>query len=499
MFSDFIEKDKKMKRFFFSLLLVCIFSLSACMQAPQSSPAPGETARPTDAVLSPAMPAANTPTQMPPAPSDVPTPVQVKPGGPELAAIQAMSAKYNIPVGDIQLIKSQPIAWPNGCLGVVLPGVMCTSQIVDGFKVTLEANGKQFEYHTNQNGTIALDAAQLLATIKLAVFGSNQTVSLVDPNIPLGPTYNPAFNGFLPSGGSVNGTANVLDFSKGPEAVAMDVNGTRSLSFIKKPTYALAVWRGGESSQPRLGWGTQPTDTSNPSILQISNADGTQIETLLTEPAVPSRPTQLLAEFWSVDGQSLYFSKEPVGIGGYIIFSGASNLYKIDISTKVVTELIPQGSGSGPMICLDALSGDYRFVADHCTKNVITIRDLNNNASTTIQTPSEVTGFNLVGSARFSPDGKRLAFAMAKGDPGDEQGWLAISDGTSGSSKLIYTSQAGTYFIIHGWLDDQTLLLESHNLKCNPTCDYELWTINVDGSNLTKVAQGSFLAIMDNR
>jgi hypothetical protein len=336
-----------------------------------------------------------------------------------------------------------------------------------------------------------------LATLKFAVFGSDQAVSLVNPAIPLGPTYNPAFNGFLPAGGSAGGVAYVLDFSNGSRALALDGSGSRELSFVKNPNYGLAVWPGAAGVPARLAWGTQLMDASNPSILQISSVDGSQLETLVTGDANPSRPVQLVAEFWSADGQLLYYSLEPVGIGGYITFAGGSNLYKVNIATKEVTALIPQTTS---MICLDALSGDYRFVADHCAKTSLTIRDLNNGgAVTNIQPPADAKEFNFVGSARFSPDGSRLAYALAKGDPSDEQGWLAVSDLASGVSKLIYTGQPGLYYTIAGWLDDQTLLLESHGLKCDPTCSNQLWTIGLDGSNLAMVADGSFLAVVDNR
>ena len=110
--------------------------------------------------------------------------------------------------------------------------------------------------------------------------------------------------------------------------------------------------------------------------------------------------------------------------------------------------------------CLDALSGDYRFVADHCTPNTITIRDLSSGASSSIQPPAAAAGARLLGSARFSPDGKRLAFALAVGDPNAEKGWVAVSDGTGGASRLILTGQPGLIYTVIGWLDDQTVLVQ---------------------------------------
>jgi hypothetical protein len=93
------------------------------------------------------------------------------------------------------------------------------------------------------------------------------------------------------------------------------------------------------------------------------------------------------------------------------------------------------------MICLDELSSDERLVADHCAQTAITIRDLSGGQTSTIQPPTAASGFSLVGGARFSPDLTRVASALAKRDPSNEQGWVAISDGLSGGSKLTVTGQ----------------------------------------------------------
>jgi WD40 repeat protein len=337
------------------------------------------------------------------------------------------------------------------------------------------------------------------ATIQLVVYTSDRTIRIVDPHIPLIPTYNSIFNSLLPSGGSAAGTAYVLDSTNQAKVVAIGTNGAHDLSFIQNPTtYGLAIWQGDSGGQPRLAWGTQLTDSTPSSILQISALDGSQLETLLTQ-GTTTPPLQLVAEFWSADGQLLYFSKELVGLGGYILFGGASNLYQVNITTREVTEVIPLSPSSGQQACLDAISGNHRYVADHCSQNTITIRDLTSGGTTTIQPPPEVSGFRTLGSARFSPDGNRLAYALARGDQNDEQGWVAVSDGTSGGSKLILTSQAGAYYTIAGWLNDQTLLVQSTNLlDCTPYCRSELWSVGMDGSNPQKLADGSLLTVITN-
>jgi tricorn protease-like protein len=184
-------------------------------------------------------------------------------------------------------------------------------------------------------------------------------------------------------------------------------------------------------------------------------------------------------------------------LGGYIPFSGGSNLYKISVVTKDITEIIPQTPLTSPQTCLDAISGDYRFVADHCVQNVITIRDIQNGETTTIQTPADAAGYRLLGRARFSPDSNRVAFALAQGDPSNERGWVAVGDSTGGLAKLILVGEAGSYYTVQGWLDDQTVLVQSNPIMCNGACSSQLFMVGVDGSNPTRVADGSLLTVID--
>jgi hypothetical protein len=473
------------------VLLILIGLLSACAQPTGAYPPPGSTTTvPLVSVETPVV--TSQPSEV------VPTPTQpaVELTSVQQAAIQEVSTKYNLSPDQIKVTNIEPKTWPNGCMGVVIPGAMCTDVIVDGFVIKLEANGQKFEIHTNQDGTSVIDAAEQLATLGFVVLTADHTLQVVNPHIPLGPTYNPAFNGFLPSGGSILGTAYVLDTNLA-RAVAVDGSGQSDLSFIQKPTYGLAIWQGAEGSQSMLAWGTQLNQDTGSSLM-IASPDGSNLETLLTINMDPSFPEQLVAELWSADGKSVYFSREPVGLGGYILFTGASNLYKIEVDTKEVTEIIPQMTTPGPQICLDAISGDYRFVADHCTQNVITIRDLQNGSTTTIQPPTDVNGYRLIGSARFSPAGDRVAFALAQGNPDDEHGWVAIGDSTGGISRLVLAGNAGSFYTVLGWLDDQTLLVQSISIN-DASVGNQLFTVGADGSNLTKVADGMLLAVIDNR
>jgi hypothetical protein len=479
--------DNAMKKLF-GLLILTTLLLTACGPTTSVSTSPAEATLETVVVST--LASSSTFTPEPNLSTSVPTDSE---NAAQKAAIADLAKKLNISSDQITVISTEPVTWPNGCLGIVLPGVMCTQSLVDGYKIILSANGKQYEYHTNLDGTSAISTDQQLATTQIAVLTMDQKVKLVNSPFPLGPVYDPSFGGFLPTGGSIGGKAYILDFSNSFQAKVLDNQGETDLTFIKSPNYGLAVWSGSDGSQPRLAWGTQIDPDTITSSLMVSNPDGSNLQTLLTIEAGPTRPIQIVADGWTPDGQSVYFSKEPVGIGGYIVFSGASNLYRIDLTSKKVTELIPMSTTSGPQICLDSLSPDYQRVAGHCDQNTITILDIASGKTQTIQPPADVTDFRLLGSARFSPNGQRVAFALAKGDPSAEQGWIAVSDGTSGASKLILTGDAGKIYLVIGWLNDQSLLLQTTDIQCTTSCSTQVLTINIDGTNLKTVADGTYL------
>jgi tricorn protease-like protein len=151
------------------------------------------------------------------------------------------------------------------------------------------------------------------------------------------------------------------------------------------------------------------------------------------------------------------------------------------------------------MVCLDAVSGDLRYVADHCTPGVITIRNLESGETATILPPPDLTGFQVLGSARFSPDGSQVAFALAKRDPENEQGWVAVASSSGGTARIVLAGDPGSFYSVPGWMDERTLLVQVTLNACGPTCPGELYLLGADGSSPTRVAEGGFLTLVDDR
>lgn len=133
------------------VLIGLSITLSACT---------GVAAQPPAATLA-VPPVLETPTEAPLPPTATHIPVDQPPA--QLAAIANLAKGLGIPVGQISVVSAEAITWPNGCMGVQRIGVFCTMNQIPGFRVILSANGKQYEEHTNQDGSIVVPEQPLLA------------------------------------------------------------------------------------------------------------------------------------------------------------------------------------------------------------------------------------------------------------------------------------------------------------------------------------------------
>ncbi len=153
-----------MKRF--SALILLVMILSAC--APKTiTPIPSVAATQTHIPVDIPPIALATPTLIP---VDIPPVHPTSNGGSgdltpaQQAAISSLSSTLNVPVDQISVVSTDVVTWPNGCMGVQRIGVMCTMNQVPGFKIVLEADGKQYEFHTNQDGSSIAPAGGIQAS-----------------------------------------------------------------------------------------------------------------------------------------------------------------------------------------------------------------------------------------------------------------------------------------------------------------------------------------------
>ncbi len=80
------------------------------------------------------------------------------PGPAQDAAIKQLATNLGVPMSDVKLVSSSAVEWPDSCLGVALEGVMCAQIVTAGYLIVLEAGGRQYEYHTNQDASAIMPA-----------------------------------------------------------------------------------------------------------------------------------------------------------------------------------------------------------------------------------------------------------------------------------------------------------------------------------------------------
>lgn len=94
-----------------------------------------------------------------PVPSSEP---QITPGGAMIPAVEKVIQNYasqnNLEVAAIKLISTQLVDWPDGCLGVVTPGMACIEVITPGYLILLDVNGTSVELHSTLSGDYFLVA-----------------------------------------------------------------------------------------------------------------------------------------------------------------------------------------------------------------------------------------------------------------------------------------------------------------------------------------------------
>jgi hypothetical protein len=148
----------------YSLMLLATLVLAAC----------GGAAVPPVSLTQPAVSTA-TPLVSPIA-SPVRTPNPPEPGGglitkPESAkwnnapqgALNArtmLMEQLKIDADLIGLVSAEQVDWPDACMGIQTPGVMCAQVITTGYKVVLSANGLEYEFHTNTTGDVVRPVAK---------------------------------------------------------------------------------------------------------------------------------------------------------------------------------------------------------------------------------------------------------------------------------------------------------------------------------------------------
>jgi hypothetical protein len=134
--------------FFYIIIAAMLLAECTTLQptqgaSPTGTPAvvPSSTPLPTDVTTQTPLP---TPTATQPLPQAI---INVE---------QFLAKKLSIQVDKIKVVAFSAVEWPDGCMGVHIPGVMCAMIVTPGYKVLLQVGSKVYELHSNRTGQAVL-------------------------------------------------------------------------------------------------------------------------------------------------------------------------------------------------------------------------------------------------------------------------------------------------------------------------------------------------------
>lgn len=260
-------------------------------------------------------------------------------------------------------------------------------------------------------------------------------------------------------------------------AVAASAGGPQPMAGVQAAT-SLAV-DPVSGAAPRFVWG----GLDRP--LAMMGLDGVGQTTLFQ----PEPGQQASVAGWSADGQTVSYSLQPPPVDGYQPFASVASLYRMDVGTGV-TETIAAYLPGVSQPCIDDLAPDGATYVSHCSGVDLTIHYWRSGQSVTTQPPAASYGWTLIGDARYSLDGRRLAFIMLKGDPGNELSWVAVSDGLSGGSVTAVTGEPGLRYNLVSWIGPSEVLIQALAADGSPS----VWVVDVDARTQRKLVDGRFVA-----
>ena len=66
------------------------------------------------------------------------------------AIVEDAAGRADVDASAITVVEAAAVTWSDGSLGCPEPGMMYTQALVDGYRVVLEADGTQYDYHASQ-------------------------------------------------------------------------------------------------------------------------------------------------------------------------------------------------------------------------------------------------------------------------------------------------------------------------------------------------------------
>lgn len=135
-------------------LLACSRTVTPAPDA-QSSPRSPESGSSQSPLSPPATPTPEASQHTSPVPDPASSPLEPSYGAAEQAVAAAkehLTNELEITSSEVAAVAIEPVEWPDAGLGCPKPGRAYAQVITPGYRIVLEADGKEYEVHTDQGG-----------------------------------------------------------------------------------------------------------------------------------------------------------------------------------------------------------------------------------------------------------------------------------------------------------------------------------------------------------
>ncbi len=169
-----------------------------------------------------------------------------------------------------------------------------------------------------------------------------------------------------------------------------------------------------------------------------------------------------------VTDAAIYLANCPREVNGYMLFGVCPRrIFQLNRATNELRNTVNGARGNLDMA--EDISPDETKVAlgrsdkaGSVAPLMVVVRSI---AGDTEHVFPVASGYNQLGDIHFSPDGEKLAYAVALGRPRDEAGAVFMIDLKTGvQSQVAKTTTANSYFRIKGWKNNQTVNYEESGL-----------------------------------
>ena len=211
--------------------------------------------------------------------------------------------------------------------------------------------------------------------------------------------------------------------------------------------------------------GSKIAFTANPQgnfDIFIMNPDGTDITAVTSSPSNEADPS------WFPDGRSIAYTKE---IKKLMRTEGV--LYRVDIDSKREKKVIPRYSKINTIPDVSLTDPFITFTGKRMMGWDVAVYDMENNKVLFLDDGGKSC------RARFSPNGKKLAYVSSKAD-GKGDIWLMNPDG---SQKTRLTERDETYDYFPSWSSDGKHIVFNSSHKHDHNADWKLFIIEVKSRN----------------